>query len=59
MQLLRLVEYVPPNLLLPSNAKQWTVTQSECNGDLSENSNLPNRRGAGPVEESDSEFSPG
>ena len=47
-------------LPLPSNAKQWTVTRLEAEGDISETSNLNQiEEELDRVEESDSEFSPG
>ena len=50
----------PRSLPLPSNAKQWTVTRLEANGDISETSDLNQiEEELDRVEESDSEFSPG
>ena len=48
----------PRSLPLPSNAKQWTITQSEANGDVKENLNQIEEE-LDQVEESDSEFSSG
>ena len=48
----------PRSLPLPSNAKQWTVTQSEANGDVTENLNQKEEE-LEQVEESDSEYSLG
>ena len=48
----------PRSLPLPSNAKQWIITQSEANGDVTENLSQIEEE-LEQVEESDSEFSPG